>query len=161
MVPPFVLSILCRGHVLVSFEGSQSAASPADQKISLTGSLAPLIQPSAPGHRVRSGGGFVRGLDPDKRSQLGAHYTSREMIERLIEPVARRPLLVAWGEVHAQIAAALPAGTAAKAGSKVKRDAPRRAETLFRGFLDRLRAFRVLWTRPAARATSCTSPCSR
>ncbi len=39
MVPPFVLSILCRGHVLVSFEGSQSAASPADQKISLTGSL--------------------------------------------------------------------------------------------------------------------------
>ncbi len=37
---------------------------------------------------------FERGLDPDKRSQLGAHYTSREMIERLIEPVVRRPLLV-------------------------------------------------------------------
>ncbi len=87
---------------------------------------------------------FERGLDPDKRSQLGAHYTSREMIERLIEPVVRRPLLVEWGEVHAQIAAALAAGTVAKAGSKAKRDAPRRAETLFRGFLDRLRAFRVL-----------------
>ena len=25
---------------------------------------------------------FDRGLDPDKRSQLGAHYTSRDMIER-------------------------------------------------------------------------------
>jgi len=87
---------------------------------------------------------FERGLDPDKRSQLGAHYTSREMIERLIEPVVRRPLLAEWSEVHAQIAAALAAGTAAKAGSKAKRDAPRRAETLFRGFLDRLRAFRVL-----------------
>jgi type II restriction/modification system DNA methylase subunit YeeA len=87
---------------------------------------------------------FERGLDPDKRSQLGAHYTSREMIERLIEPVVRRPLLAEWSEVQAQIAAALAAGTAAKAGSKAKRDAPRRAETLFRGFLDRLRAFRVL-----------------
>ena len=87
---------------------------------------------------------FERGLDPDKRSQLGAHYTSREMIERLIEPVVRRPLLAEWGEVREQIAAALTAGTAAKVGSKAKRDAPRRAETLFRGFLDRLRAFRVL-----------------
>ena len=87
---------------------------------------------------------FERGLDPDKRSQLGAHYTSREMIERLIEPVVRRPLLAEWSEVREQIAAALTAGTAAKAGSKAKRDAPRRAETLFRGFLDRLRAFRVL-----------------
>jgi len=87
---------------------------------------------------------FERGLDPDKRSQLGAHYTSREMIERLIEPVVRRPLLTEWGEVREQIAAALAAGAAAKAGSKAKREAPRRAETLFRGFLDRLRAFRVL-----------------
>ena len=87
---------------------------------------------------------FERGLDPDKRSQLGAHYTSREMIERLIEPVVRRPLLAEWSEVQAQIAAALAAGAAAKPGSKAKRDAPRRAETLFRGFLDRLRAFRVL-----------------
>ena len=87
---------------------------------------------------------FERGLDPDKRSQLGAHYTSREMIERLIEPVVRRPLLAEWGEVREQIVAVLAAGTAAKAGSKAKRDAPRRAETLFRGFLDRLRAFRVL-----------------
>ena len=88
---------------------------------------------------------FERGLDPDKRSQLGAHYTSREMIERLIEPVVRRPLLAEWGEVQrADRGGAGSAGTAAKVGSKAKRDAPRRAETLFRGFLDRLRAFRVL-----------------
>ncbi len=87
---------------------------------------------------------FERGLDPDKRSQLGAHYTSREMIERLIEPVVRRPLLAEWAKVREQIVAALAVGTAAKAGSKAKRDAPRRADTLFRGFLDRLRAFRVL-----------------
>jgi hypothetical protein len=87
---------------------------------------------------------FERGLDPDKRRQLGAHYTGREMIERLIEPVVRRQLLAEWREVQARIAAALAAGTAAKAGSKAKRAAPRRAETLFRGFLDRLRTFRIL-----------------
>ncbi len=87
---------------------------------------------------------FERGLDPDKRSQLGAHYTSREMIERLIEPIVRRPLLTEWGEVREQITAALVAGAVAKAGSKAKREAPSRAATLFRGFLDRLRAFRVL-----------------
>jgi hypothetical protein len=87
---------------------------------------------------------FERGLDPDKRSQLGAHYTAREMIERLIEPVVRRPLLEEWQIVRGQIAELMTAGAAAKPGSKVKRDAPRRAVTLFRGFLDRLRAFRVL-----------------
>nr|WP_294513077.1 DNA methyltransferase [uncultured Rhodopila sp.] len=87
---------------------------------------------------------FERGLDPDKRSQLGAHYTSRDMIERLIEPVVRRPLLAEWRGVHTRIAANLAAGAAAKPASKARRDSPAQAETLLRGFLDRLRAFRVL-----------------
>ena len=30
---------------------------------------------------------FERGLDPDKRSQLGAHYTDREKIMLIVEPV--------------------------------------------------------------------------
>ena len=34
---------------------------------------------------------FERGLDPDKRSQLGAHYTDRDMIMRIIEPVVTAP----------------------------------------------------------------------
>lgn len=50
---------------------------------------------------------FKRGLDPDKCSQLGAHYTAREMIERLIEPVVRRPLLAEWSALRGQIEAAL------------------------------------------------------
>jgi len=87
---------------------------------------------------------FERGLDPDKRSQLGAHYTSRDMIERLIDPVVRQPLLAEWSIVQDQIATALAVGASAKPGSRAKREAPRRAETLFHGFLDRLRAFRVL-----------------
>ena len=45
---------------------------------------------------------FERGLDPDKRSQLGAHYTDREKIMRIVDPVIVRPLLTE-GE-HARLA---------------------------------------------------------
>ena len=54
------------------------------------------------------------------------------MIERLIDPVVRRPLLVEWRGVHTQIAATLTAGAAAKLGSKLKRDGRKQAETLLR-----------------------------
>ena len=33
---------------------------------------------------------FERGLDPGKRAQLGAHYTDREKILQLVEPVLVR-----------------------------------------------------------------------
>ena len=46
---------------------------------------------------------FERGLDPAKRSQLGAHYTDPATIERLIGPVIRRPLLQKWELVAQQI----------------------------------------------------------
>ena len=36
---------------------------------------------------------FERGLDPDKRPQLGAHYTDRDKIMRIVDPVVVRPLL--------------------------------------------------------------------
>lgn len=39
---------------------------------------------------------FERSLDPSKRSQLGAHYTSREDIELVIEPVLMAPLGAKW-----------------------------------------------------------------
>jgi hypothetical protein len=35
---------------------------------------------------------FERGLDPDQRSQLGAHYTDRDKIMMLVEPVVICPL---------------------------------------------------------------------
>jgi hypothetical protein len=43
---------------------------------------------------------FERGLDPDKRSQLGAHYTDTGTIDRLIDPVMRRPLMQKWEQVR-------------------------------------------------------------
>lgn len=45
---------------------------------------------------------FERMLDPDKRSQIGAHYTSREDIETLLEPVMMTPLRREWDDVRAK-----------------------------------------------------------
>ena len=41
---------------------------------------------------------FERGLDPAKRSQLGAHYTDREKIMQIIEPVVIAPLAQGMGK---------------------------------------------------------------
>ena len=43
---------------------------------------------------------FERSLDPNKRSQLGAHYTSREDIELIVRPVLMDPLLYEWDTVQ-------------------------------------------------------------
>ena len=45
---------------------------------------------------------FERGLDPGKRAQLGAHYTSKEDILLIVEPVLMAPLRRRWDEVQAQ-----------------------------------------------------------
>ena len=74
---------------------------------------------------------FERGLDPDKRSQLGAHYTDRDKIMRIVEPVVVRPLLAEWEVEKAGIAAALERGG-------------KQAERRLRAFLERLRGFVVL-----------------
>ena len=43
---------------------------------------------------------FERTLNPDKRGQLGAHYTSRADIETLLNPVLRDPLAREWEAVR-------------------------------------------------------------
>ncbi|HYP38830.1 MAG TPA: DNA methyltransferase [Chloroflexia bacterium] len=45
---------------------------------------------------------FERSLDPSKRAQLGAHYTSKEDILLIVEPVLMEPLRRRWAEVQAQ-----------------------------------------------------------
>jgi type II restriction/modification system DNA methylase subunit YeeA len=46
---------------------------------------------------------FERGLDPDQRAQLGAHYTSRTDIETLVEPVLMAPLRSEWKELKRKL----------------------------------------------------------
>ena len=86
---------------------------------------------------------FERGLDPGKRSQLGAHYTDRDKIMLLVEPVVIRPWLAEWSVEKAGIAADLDRAKAARspAARTKQRNA---AERRYRTFLDRLRAFTVL-----------------
>lgn len=43
---------------------------------------------------------FERALDPNQRARLGAHYTGRHDIERVVEPVALAPLRRRWEEVR-------------------------------------------------------------
>ena len=94
---------------------------------------------------------FERGLDPDKRSQLGAHYTDRDKIMQIVRPVVVEPLLAEWDEVKAQIAHLIDtAPRASRDKLLVGRDLAARsralgqAEALHRSFLDRLRKYRVL-----------------
>lgn len=68
---------------------------------------------------------FERSLDPGKRSQLGAHYTSAEDISLVVEPVVMAPLEDRWTEVKAK------AETIAKEAS----NATGRAHTRLRGDL--------------------------
>jgi type II restriction/modification system DNA methylase subunit YeeA len=46
---------------------------------------------------------FERSLDPAKRSQLGAHYTSREDILKIVEPVILEPLRNEWRAIRDEI----------------------------------------------------------
>ena len=86
---------------------------------------------------------FERGLDPGKRTQLGAHYTDRYKIMLLVEPVVIRPLLVEWEAEKAAITAELERAEAAKSrAARTKRR--NEAEQRYRAFLERLRTFTVL-----------------
>ena len=86
---------------------------------------------------------FERGLDPDKRSQLGAHYTDRDKIMRIVDPVIVRPLLAEWETAKVGIAALVERADAA--GSPAAQTRLRRqADQALRTFLERLRNFTVL-----------------
>ena len=91
---------------------------------------------------------FERTLDPAKRSQIGAHYTSREDIETLLEPVVMAPLRREWAEVRARCdkrwekvkkAGAKPSARA-RAPSKARRD----FERPLLDFVERLAHVRIL-----------------
>lgn len=78
---------------------------------------------------------FERGLDPSKRSQLGAHYTDPDTIMKIIGPVIIEPWLREWEAEKAALATM--AGRAKKTISAA-------ATKRFTEFLERLRAFTVL-----------------
>jgi type II restriction/modification system DNA methylase subunit YeeA len=85
---------------------------------------------------------FERSLDPGKRSQLGAHYTSREDILLIVEPVVIEPLQRRWAEVKAEATALAEAAKVAKKNEYAKlREALQ--DKLF-AWIEELSAVRVL-----------------
>lgn len=102
---------------------------------------------------------FERGLDPSKRSQLGAHYTDPEKIMMIVRPVIIEPLTQEWETVKAEIEAEYETAKAArearpktqkeaasfyKAQRQREENAIRRAARTWETFQTRLREFRVL-----------------
>ena len=89
---------------------------------------------------------FERFLDPQKRAQIGAHYTDAEKIQKIIEPVIIRPLQAEWIEVKADIEALLKGKKKPPMRTKSRR--PMRpleaAEERRAQFLKRLKEIKIL-----------------
>lgn len=83
---------------------------------------------------------FERGLNPDMRSQLGAHYTDPATILKLIRPVVEQPLLAEWHAIKTNIATLLEKAHRGGKGSKTARD---EAQAAFIGFIERIKNYRV------------------
>ena len=85
---------------------------------------------------------FERFLDPDKRAQIGAHYTDPEKIMMIVEPVILRPLTAEWEVCKAELVNILSRNRN-KDGTP-GRVALARAETRLDTFMKRLDEVRVL-----------------
>lgn len=83
---------------------------------------------------------FERGLDPSKRSQLGAHYTDRDSILRVIDPVLMAPLRREWGVTRTRVDELLAKAQAAKsagAATAARNQAAKAIESFRANHLDK------------------------
>ena len=94
---------------------------------------------------------FERGLDPAKRSQLGAHYTDRAKIMMIVQPVIIDPLEAEWAEALARMTALIDSAPKRTAERLLTPAEKRKAEKLqaeasaiHSAFIERLANFRVL-----------------
>ena len=85
---------------------------------------------------------FERFLDPDKRAQIGAHYTDAEKIMMIVEPVIIRLLTAEWEAVKAELTDGLSKGR--RRDGTPGDTAKARGEVLLDIFLRRLADVRVL-----------------
>jgi type II restriction/modification system DNA methylase subunit YeeA len=84
---------------------------------------------------------FERGLDPKKRSQLGANYTDAATIMRIINPVIVEPLTAEWNAAKRIIAGRV---ALYEKGGKGSKNALQEAQGAFIAYLERLKHFKVL-----------------
>lgn len=137
------------------FNGGLFDSSAAEETFPLTGDLVDILLETAEldWSRIEPaifGTLFERGLDPSRRSQLGAHYTDPDNIMRVVEPVVLRPLRREFDDLRE----ALEADAARVEEPRARYDtngtlemneaAPDSAEGRIRAFHDRLAQVRVL-----------------
>ena len=84
-----------------------------------------------------------RALDPKERHALGAHYTPRAYVERLVRPTIEEPLRADWDVVQAQVRGLVVASEQAKT-PKVAKDKVEEAKAAVRAFHVKLCHTRVL-----------------
>lgn len=87
---------------------------------------------------------FERSLDPAKRAQLGAHYTSRDDILLIVEPVLMQPLRREWETVKVGVAALREQWETEGLSGNRQRQLKTVAEGLLLDFTERLATVRVL-----------------
>jgi type II restriction/modification system DNA methylase subunit YeeA len=85
---------------------------------------------------------FERSLDPSKRAQLGAHYTSRDDILAIVEPVLMAPLRRRWAEVQEQARSLVERRETSSGGTRTQRH--NELSRLLTGFAEEIEAVRVL-----------------
>ena len=85
---------------------------------------------------------FERSLDPSKRAMLGAHYTSKEDILLIVEPVLMAPLRHEWEAVQAQARLLAEKRDRAKGAARTK--AGERLASALLGFAGKLASVQVL-----------------
>lgn len=89
---------------------------------------------------------FERFLDPDKRAQIGAHYTDEDKITKLIEPVILRPLREEWIVAKTAIEDLLAGRKQPPMRTKERRRETKKeaAEEIRSQYLERLANLRIL-----------------
>lgn len=78
---------------------------------------------------------FERGLDPDKRSQQGAHYTDPETIMKIVRPVVLEPWEREWDAEKVELT---------KLADRAKKTVSEAAKKRYAAFLECLYQYRVL-----------------
>ncbi len=87
---------------------------------------------------------FERTLDPAKRSQIGAHYTSRADILTLLEPVVMTPLRREWEEVRTACDAHWEKASGKKLARKTRDRHVKQMERKLLDFVGRLADVKIL-----------------
>jgi len=86
---------------------------------------------------------FERSLDPGKRSQLGAHYTSKQDILLIVEPVVIEPLQARWQAVKAEALALVDSSAKLPKGAAYNKLRAQMQDKLY-AWLKELSAVRIL-----------------